>query len=346
MLSRISSSDSELAKKLGQIEHRYLSAQLTPDESAKPALVQHVGEAFILPTLKGYMSDISYMGSTYEFTALPGKSDFDIQFFIKLPITREYGRKVFGSEVESSGNAAWKFVKGGPANLLDDAGYLSTYKALNVIKSTIDRALTGNPRLTFQGGPVEITRSTSGPAVTLNVKWRGERVSIDIVVCLKAADLGNSEFDLVAKPYVKSTMAPISRYWRLSYSSHELELLRKFHYNHPRKNTLLRIMKLVKQHHSQLGLFPSYFYKNILFLMVEENPSADWDRQSDLAARFKDMVVLIQRVLQSRNLPLHFNRKVNYLEDMESTRIEVVANFLKRIVSQGKYIELLNVIET
>ena len=47
-----------------------------------------------------------------------------------------------------------------------------------------------------------------------------------------------------------------------------------------RKITLLRIMKVIKQYQPQLGSFPSYFYKNILFKMDKENPNASWDRVS------------------------------------------------------------------
>ena len=45
--------------------------------------------------------------------------------------------------------------------------------------------------LKFEGDKIKIRRSTSGPAITLNVEWRNERLGIDIVVCLKAADVGN-----------------------------------------------------------------------------------------------------------------------------------------------------------
>ena len=41
---------------------------------------------------------------------------------------------------------------------------------------------------------------------------------------------------------------------------------------------MLRIMKVLKLHQSQLAYFPSYFYKNVLFKMVEENRYASWDR--------------------------------------------------------------------
>ena len=36
---------------------------------------------------------------------------------------------------------------------------------------------------------MRVTRSVSGPATTLEARWHGESVSIDIVVCLKADDV-------------------------------------------------------------------------------------------------------------------------------------------------------------
>ena len=44
-------------------------------------------------------------------------------------------------------------------------------------------------------------------------------------------------------------------------------------------------MKVVKLHQPQLGSLPSYFYKNILFKLVEENPGAGWKR-GDRVKRF------------------------------------------------------------
>ena len=49
--------------------------------------------------------------------------------------------------------------------------------------------------------------------------------------------------------------------------------------------TLLRIMKVVKLHQPQLGYFSSYFYKNVLLKMVEENAGAGWEK-GDRTQRF------------------------------------------------------------
>ena len=87
------------------------------------ALVSYITEKFLLPNLEGYRSDVSYMGSAYEFTTVPGKSDYDIQFFVKLGNTK----KGYTSEIEDCGDPGWAFVKGGPVDLLED-GYLSTAK--------------------------------------------------------------------------------------------------------------------------------------------------------------------------------------------------------------------------
>jgi len=51
-----------------------------------------------------------------------------------------------------------------------------------------------------------------------------------------------------------------------------------------RKSLLLRIMKVIKNHHPQMGMFASYFYKNVLFMLDARNPTASWGR-ADLANR-------------------------------------------------------------
>ena len=66
------------------------------------------------------------MGSNYEYTRVPGKSDFDIQVFIKLPHEKQNGAKIFSAVVEKCENKAWRLVKGGPKQLLNKHGYLST----------------------------------------------------------------------------------------------------------------------------------------------------------------------------------------------------------------------------
>ena len=90
------------------------------------ALVDHITQKFILPTLSPYLSDVAYMGSNYEYTRVPGTSDFDIQGFVKLPHEKKNGAKIFSSVAEKCDNKAWRMVKGGPKELLNKKGYLST----------------------------------------------------------------------------------------------------------------------------------------------------------------------------------------------------------------------------
>ena len=65
-------------------------------------------------------------------------------------------------------------------------------QARKAIQSTIDRALQKQGAdLEFEEAKIKIRRSTGGPATTLNVEWKKEEISIDVVVCLKAADVEN-----------------------------------------------------------------------------------------------------------------------------------------------------------
>ena len=82
--------------------------------------MNYITQEFLLPRLEGEFSDIAYTGSNYEYTTVPGKSDYDIQFYLNLR-----GQSV---AVCDSRHPGWKYVKGGPQNLQTSNGYLSTSK--------------------------------------------------------------------------------------------------------------------------------------------------------------------------------------------------------------------------
>ena len=63
-----------------------------------------------------------HAGSQYEYTALPGNSDFDLQFCINLAHCYPNPQ---GMRCDWEG---WVFVEGGPSNLLDDKGDLASSK--------------------------------------------------------------------------------------------------------------------------------------------------------------------------------------------------------------------------
>lgn len=67
----------------------------------------------------------------------------------------------------------------------------------------------------FEGDKFTITRSNSGPAITLNVKWRGEALGIDVVVCLKSEDVSGRYLPLLfIKPISLALL--ITFVWTLS----------------------------------------------------------------------------------------------------------------------------------
>ena len=79
----------------------------------------------ILPTLKDEnigISSVIHAGSQYEYTALPGNSDFDLQFCINLAHCNPRPK---GVRCVWEG---WISVEGGPPNLLDDTGDLASSK--------------------------------------------------------------------------------------------------------------------------------------------------------------------------------------------------------------------------
>ena len=82
--------------------------------------VQRVVES-LFTDLADVTADVLYMGSSYELTALPGVSDYDLQYCVKVSGHR--------AAVEECSRPDWRRIKGGPPNLLDSTGYLSAYKA-------------------------------------------------------------------------------------------------------------------------------------------------------------------------------------------------------------------------
>lgn len=93
-------------------------------------LVSYITENFILPVLKeeNYDFDVSYTGSNYEYTTVPGKSDYDIQLLLRPTTTKQNKEIIYSAEVQECGDPAWRLVKGGPPEFLDSNGYLSTEK--------------------------------------------------------------------------------------------------------------------------------------------------------------------------------------------------------------------------
>ena len=79
------------------------------------------------------MSDIFYTGSNYEFTTVPGSSDYDIQFCIEVPKTKLNHKKTSSATAEWCGDPAWRIIKGGPDGMLDSNGFLSTSKVGKII---------------------------------------------------------------------------------------------------------------------------------------------------------------------------------------------------------------------
>ena len=79
--------------------------------------------------------------------------------------------------------------------------------------------------------------------------------------------------------------------------------------------TLLKIMKVLKQHQLQLGFLPSYFYKNILLKLVEENPHASWEK-GDRAQRFViHTLTFTKAALIGQQIPIRIENQSAWLFD-------------------------------
>lgn len=71
-------------------------------------------------------ADLAHTGSYYELTAVPGKSDYDLQFYLKIS-----GSSIKPT-IKDCGKPGWKRIYGGPDKYRDDEGFLSAYKVRGV----------------------------------------------------------------------------------------------------------------------------------------------------------------------------------------------------------------------
>lgn len=105
------------------------------------AQVHQIVMNLIQPNMGNLKSDLAHTGSSYELTAVPGKSDYDLQFYLDLKFSGSSGRKPM---IEDCGISGWKKIKGGPPEYLNENGYLSAYKVsewctCNCIQLYMDR---------------------------------------------------------------------------------------------------------------------------------------------------------------------------------------------------------------
>ena len=63
------------------------------------------------------------------------------------------------------------------------------------ILSAIDQRLTSSSRLNFQRSNVKIARAHGvGPSAILNVEWKDQYFSIDIVACVRGTDVSGLRY--------------------------------------------------------------------------------------------------------------------------------------------------------
>lgn len=78
----------------------------------------------VRPALKDFYIEELFVGSTYELSGLSQTSDYDIQVFMKMP-AGFWGNT---GPLEWCDKPGWRKIRGGPADLIDSNGYLSTFK--------------------------------------------------------------------------------------------------------------------------------------------------------------------------------------------------------------------------
>ena len=210
--------------------------------------------------------------------------------------------------------------------------YLSPDMLRNYFQSNIQRAINGITQY-------EIKSGKKGPSILLEVTYDGgKKTSIDFVPVMVV-----EEKQVVAKPhpeFLHSGNKDFEKYWRESFSVKEFQVMASL----PSDACHKKCLKIVKgarlNNPSQMGMLNSYIYKTMLLHMLESTDEEEW-QEGCLSERFVDFLDLLHSHLRKGHLPHRFNPEVNLLDQYSPAAIEVVKNYLGKILANNRWGSLL-----
>ncbi|XP_067936750.1 uncharacterized protein [Watersipora subatra] len=322
----------ELGRALARVEYQYLDNQSEAVLATKQQLVRTIQHQLFRQHLSDIISSVHCIGSHAEGTAV-ATSGYDLHCCLKLTSS---------GVVEACEDNSYKKVYGGPPTLLDSKGYLSTVEAIKDLQKRIDYILQYH-KIYFKDKLIHMTLETNNYMIVLNVSYERIELSVNISVALEYEHLRKSYSiigfpnDLVARPekaYGRSDL------WKVSYSRNERDKLSKLD---SEKLTLLRLMKLIKQHTPQLRPLSSFFLKHAFLKMTTDYPKASWSSPSDFPERFKDMVKVMFTSLK-KSLPCFFDKGINCLQDVTDAEKSQCAGFLGSTIANDDYAGLVGAV--
>ena len=111
--------------------------------------------------------------------------------------------------------------------------------------------------------------------------------------------------------------------WRMSFSREEKDKLNKMDKDQGCRRQVVRFLKGMTQSDPTLKGMTSYFWKNVLLHLTDNEEARKWEKEN-FTERVFDMIWYMSRFFQCGTLPLYFSPKTNLFQNMEQkTRLRI-----------------------
>ncbi|XP_066921013.1 cyclic GMP-AMP synthase-like [Clytia hemisphaerica] len=162
---------------------------------------------------------------------------------------------------------------------------------------------------------------------------------VDLVPCYELVK-GKEKRLYVAKPAKITTEKGDRKFvlensWRMSFSREEKEKLNKMDKDQGCRRQVVRFLKGMTQSDPTLKGMTSYYWKNVLFHLTDNEEARKW-RKEDFTERVFDMIWYMSRFVEHGILPLYFSPTSNLFQDMEKKTGDRIRQRLSSLYSKEK----------
>lgn len=314
--------DEDKVKNMNHNLHKLLDDHLIPQMRARDPLFEQL------------FGQLHYMGSFYEGLRIKEPNEFDLNVELRLPNACRAG--------VTCENCPPGFLKikcdsrEHVAKWISDDGFLLREKVLYWMKSVVDKALQY-----IHISNVQIRRSTSGPAVTLNITALGDSYSVDLVPVFQfkldqwpgppvRQPQSTETFSLVWNAVPKGPLAfgfgDTSKYWRMSFYNQEKRIMNNLAVMKPS----IKLMKLLRDEEGWHQL-SSYYIKTVALWVNDANKNL-W--KCSLGVVFMEILSAFKTWMDRKSIPFYWDQRHNLLSGLDQMEIDKIGNRIARIIKK------------
>uniref|UniRef100_A0A0A9YIZ2 Protein MB21D1 n=1 Tax=Lygus hesperus TaxID=30085 RepID=A0A0A9YIZ2_LYGHE len=312
---------------------------------------------------------IRHVGSYYDGLRVTAPTEFDINIVLKFPFHKKCKVERSGLPgfvqvfIEKNVPRSWSFgeifrysMDWTLKNIVDSDGYIRRDKVLQWWQSMFSRLVKRDVDLVIQGQTCKVTWRTSGPAITVSMKFaNSEAIDIDLVPVLMFQDGDASSPSPVYQSWIRGNSnnpkqwyivpKPLRDYdndriWRLSFTDQEKVIMNRLEHLKPTN----KLMKRLRDNFAWKKL-SSYFIKNV-FIRQAHKQRASGDEQaffrSNLGYLFIYFLSVIKVHLQGNQLPFFWDPDMNLFKQIPNETafnhyrcLERISSKIHRLIDEG-----------